>query len=364
MSNSAVNQTPAAAANIVSDSTIGTVVTWDFGVGKNHDFVRVERGDIVRLLVEAGYAPSEVGFEDLSVEEALDRCRGVGWGANVKLVRLQAEKGCPASYGVMKTKVGVENAVGEVGARIRIVNGQAEVCAPLAGDPDPDCMLVADKVLAHANDLSTYAVNRDLGITLLLIVRELGGISMRHNSGGAYYLPNSDEANRFIQLLDGIEKLTAHKDRLEQFFAHVTVLNNDPRNVATWHRNTTLSFDLELQKLADELTDMQARDNVRDGTWDKKKSTCVGLVLRANKYADILQGELSRITKAVTALEAEFGKAQDVARATADGAKAVFDKLGDVTPVTPVVPVAPSVAKAPAPAPASKKLNMAVFAKL
>lgn len=342
-----LNLTAKTAATLDTNTFIGTVVTWDFGIGKNHDFVSVPRPEFVDLLNRCGYVPADVGLLPVDLEDALERARGVGWGAAFTLQKLQAEKGTPASYGVMKTDVSVEDAKGVVGARVRVVNGSVDVVAPVSGDLDVDCESVAHRVVKFVNELQETAVNRDLSVVLLNIVKKLGGVSMRHNSGGAYFLHNSDETQRFIALLEGIEQLTTGQPRDRQFYAHITVLRGDKRNVDTWHRNTTLAFDQELEALAAELTDMSTRDNVRDGTWDKKKVECTSLVLRANKFAGILQGELERIRKVCTELETKFGRAQDNARAAALGAKAAFAALDEVAAPEPPPPAPTAPAKPP-----------------
>lgn len=349
-----VNLTAKEAKKVTPDAAfIGSVVTWDFGIGKKADSCSVPRADFEALLVRLGYSPSELGLEMLSEEDALERARTLGWGARIKVVRLQAEKGMPASFGVMRTRLnGEEDATALVGARVRLaLGGKVEVAPPLQGELDNECAAIAEKVVEFATNLATRAVNRDISTVLLNIVKEMGAIPMRHNTGGAYFMPVGKKSDTFVELLEGLERMTVQMPRDEQFYAHITVLRGDPRNVSTWTRNTTLAFDLELVALQDELANMTTRDNVRDGTWDKKKTECTGLVLRAKQYAGLLQGGLSRIEKLCLDLEAKFGKAQDAARATALGARAAFDKLGDQpTAVAPTPAPAPAVVAAPGPA--------------
>lgn len=348
-----VNLSAKQAKGLAPENLIGSVVTWDFGIGKKADACSVPRADFESLLLRLGYSPSEVGLEMLSEEDALERARTLGWGAKIKVVRLQAEKGMPASFGVMRTHLmGEEDAAAVVGARVRLaMGGKIEVAPPLQGTLDAECADIAEKVVEFAHNLASKAVNRDISNVLLNIVRDMGAIPMRHNTGGAYFMSVGKKTDTFIALLEGLESLTRAKARDEQFYAHITVLRGDQRNVNTWHRNTTLAFDLELVALAEELKNMETRDNVRDGTWDKKKTECTGLVLRAKQYAGLLQGEFSRIEKLCLDLEAKFGKAQDAARTTALGAKAAFDKLQDAPTPAPAAPPAP----APAPAPQRRR---------
>lgn len=343
-----VNLTAKQAKSLAPENLIGSVVTWDFGIGKKADACSVPRADFESLLLRLGFSPSDVGLEMLTEEEALERARTLGWGSRIKVVRLQAEKGMPASFGVMRTHLdGVEDASASVGARVRLaLGGKVEVAPPLIGKLDQECESIAEKVVEFANNLATKAVNRDISNVLLNIVRSMGAIPMRHNTGGAYFMPMGQKTDSFIALLEGLEAMTVQKPRDEQFYAHITVLRGDQRNVNTWHRNTTLAFDLELVALAEELKNMESRDNVRDGTWDKKKMECTGLVLRAKQYAGLLQGEHSRIEKLCVELEAKFGKAQDAARATALGAKAAFDKFQEAPAPAPTP--APAVQPAPA----------------
>ncbi len=346
-----VNLSAKQAKHVTPENLLGSVVTWDFGIGKKADACSVPRAEFEQLLTSLGYNPSELGLEMLTEEDALERARTLGWGARIKVVRLQAEKGMPASFGVMRTHLdGVEDASANVGARIRLaMGGKIEIAPPLIGRLDPECVAIAEKVVEFATNLATRAVNRDLSNVLLAIVRDMGAIPMRHNTGGAYFMPVSGKADLFIQLLEGLEQMTIQAPRDEQFYAHITVLRDDWRNVNTWHRNTTLAFDLELVALNDELKNMASRDNVRDGTWDKKKTECTGLVLRAKQYSNLLQGEYARIAKLCTDLEAKFGNAQDAARATALGAKTAFAKLDEPTPAPPVAKPAPAATPAPAP---------------
>lgn len=347
-----VNLSAKSAAKLTASSFLGTVVTWDFGLGKKADSVTVPRAKLVEALQASGYDPVSVGLLPVSTEDALERARTLGWGAGIRVNRLQAEKGTPASYGVMKTAVGLEDAIGTVGARIRIaMGGRIEVAEPLNSDYDSTCRDVAHKVVNFAEMLQGSAVNRDLSDLLLFIVKDIGAISMRHNSGGAYFLASTPESERFVKLLDTIETLTAHLPLEERFFAHITVIRGDQRNIATWHRNTTLAFDQEIARLAGELTDMAARDNVRDGTWDKKKTECTGLMLRAGKFAGVLSDQLARINAAIGILEQQFGSAQNNARAVALGAKAVFATFEEAKPA-PVA--APPVAE---PAPAMRRVR-------
>jgi hypothetical protein len=347
-----VNLSAKQAKQVVTDAAfIGSVVTWDFGIGKKADACSVPRAEFEQMLTRLGYNATELGLEMLTEEEALERARTLGWGSRIKVVRLQAEKGMPASFGVMRTHLdGVEDASANVGCRIRLaLGGKIEIAPPLIGRLDPECSAIAEKVVEFANNLATRAVNRDISTVLLNIVKEMGAIPMRHNTGGAYFMPVGKKADTFVALLEGLEQMTFQQPRDEKFYAHITVLRGDQRNVNTWHRNTTLAFDLELVALKDELTNMTTRDNVRDGTWDKKKTECTGLVLRAKQYAGLLQGEYARIEKLCLDLEAKFGKAQDAARATALGAKAAFDKFADKP-----VPAAPQAAPVPAPAPVAQ----------
>jgi hypothetical protein len=354
---SAVNLSAKQAKALAPENFIGSVVTWDFGIGKKADACSVPRAQFEQLLRSLGFDPLELGLEQLTEEDALERARTLGWGSAVKVVRLHAEKGMPASFGVMRTKHREEDAEALVGARIRLaMGGNVEVAPPLQGDLDPECAAIAERVVEFARNLASQAVNRDISTVLLNIVRDIGAISMRHNTGGAYFLPLSSRSDSFIQLLEGLEQMTVQKARDEQFYAHVTVLRGDQRNVNTWHRNTTLAFDLELSALAEQLKDMESRDNVRDGTWDKKKVECTGLVLRAKLYSGLLQTEFGRIEKLCRDLEHKFGNAQDAARATALGAAAAFSKLDEPAAPAPT-PAKPAPLATPAAPATRRKLN-------
>ena len=319
-----------------SSGTLGVVISWDFGTVGKADAVKVPRVVIEEALVANGFDAKRHGFEAPSDEHALARAhREVKWGTRcglgqrASLVKLKSESGCPASYGVLVTNTdSEETADAKCGARVRVSpQGGFEVAAPVVGEMDEAAERVAYAAAEYADHLASTAFNADISKLLTSVRAELGAVPMRYNGGGVYFLPAGKDADRFVALLDAIEKATDSEHPANQFMAHVTVLRGDARNVRTWTRNTVLSFEAELEQLGKELADYVSRDNVRDSSFDKKRAECGALMLRADKFANLLSGHLDNIKSQLAKLEGEFGSAQQQARDAVGKATSAFARM-------------------------------------
>lgn len=327
-----INASP---SSVSTKGSIGVVVSWDFGFGKDCEAVSVVRDALDGALKETGFEPAIYGPGKVDDEDALDLARRVGWSAKLGIrqrhpvLKLETEDNIISSYGVMTATIGKEDASAQVGARVRINphGGGFEVCPPLDGQMDPASEKVALAIADFAARRVNNAFNHDISQSLLKAVKAMGAIPMRYNGGGAYFMPSGPEADRVIALLDALEQLTSAESAENQFYAHVTVVGANARNNRTWSRNATVSFQQEIDELLSTLGDMQSKGSVRDSTWEKRKAECSALMVKADGFAKLLGSNLDVIKTKLAEVEKQFGSAQDHARQAVLTADTAFDRI-------------------------------------
>lgn len=332
------------------DAFLGVEVSWN--MGDQATDIAIPREEFEALF--RGVTSKKEFFGPIMAEDSLTVAAKLGWSYQLKVDSKtisvkqlsKPDKDTPLSFGVYyRVSLEGERDKWELGARVRVQDGQAVVCPPADETefPHDASRLWGDAMAAYANTCASTAYNSHVSHALLDLGVELGWVS-RRVSGGVYFLPG-DAGERFMAVLDGLEELTA--GNAVHFEGFSIPQYADPRTLLTWQRRTEQTFEQELEQLQGKLDGMIGRDNVRESSFDTKIFECADLVARADRYAAILQDRLGPLKKSIEAMRVKFEGAKTTLQETklkADGAFSAIAAAAKGSPTAPATPKPPKPA--------------------
>lgn len=339
-------------ASHIDEAAIGVEVSWSFGYG-DALAVTLPRNEVRAALHRNGFDP--LRLVDLSEDEALRKAQYIVKGRSKSIVIQQLRrpnKDTPRAFGVYKV-VGKQGEAGDdvrMGARVRCGAGQV-VCLPPEGDTcfiDTECERIGNNIAAIANSLLNDVVNREISDLLCSIGWDLlGWISRRRNSGGVYFASRCDVTERFVALLQDLEKLSheyatervstkvvhnrAALERAHHFVPQVMEVYPKPLTMSMWKGSAQDQYASQTEALIKDLQKMQGEDGdkMRDSTVAARAAECDRLITQAESHrlflegaADVISDELKRIRDAFTKRLADNNAE----------ANAAFDAIDDATP--------------------------------
>lgn len=298
-----------AAVRKYGDKVLGAAVSWDFGDG-DCDAVQLPRDNVRQAFADNGFDPALIIDPDPA--ECMRRSRAQFYKKGGHVVREipKKHKDSPIVFGIY-LRDAQEGEGGDKflpGARMRVNHdtGRVVCLAPEGGDFIASCKEVGDRFTERANMLLNNVVNKDVSDALLRCAFQCGAFKERFNKGGTYYLPTSDNAKRFIRLLDALAALTQGKPFAEQFHPHVTVQFAEPCTEATWQNSAAYSMEKELQGLMKDLAKIK-KDGMRTSSIEARADQVKGLLDRAKMYASILGDVQKELVKGIKHAEQEYG---------------------------------------------------------
>lgn len=268
---------------------LGAAVSWDFGDG-DACAVMVPRTAVRRALAENGFDDKLI--EDLDAGECIRRAkRLVPRSGHVVKEMPRHKKDSPIVVGIYKHEAR-DGEVGDEfppGARVRVnsITGRAECFPPEGGSFIESCRERGEAMANIANEMLTNVINKDVSQALLRTVFSAGAFKERFNKGGTYYIPAGEQAQRFVQLLDDIAKLTAGNIFAERFHPHVTIQFAEPCTEASWRNSAAYSLEKELNGLMKDLTKIK-KDGMRTSSIEGRAEQLESLLGRAKMYRGIL----------------------------------------------------------------------------
>lgn len=331
----------------IDSQAIGVEVSWSFGYG-NAEAVTLPRAKVRELLQECGFDTDLVAdySEDIALRKAQRAVKGRSKTLVIQELR-RPNKDTPRAFGVYKV-IGKEGERGDdvrMGARVRCGARQI-VCLPPEGETvftDTECEAVGNEIARIGNSLLDNVVNRDISDMLVAIGwARLGWISRRRNSGGVYFVPTSDDAERFIRLLQGLESMShAHAsprrrpgqdERMYHFIPQVMEVYPKPLTMSMWSSSAKDQYAAQMDKLAADLKAMQADDKMRDKTIQARADECDRLMKLAESHRMFLEGVTDTITTELAKVRDAFKRKLDD---NAAKASAAFDAIDASTPPAP-----------------------------
>jgi hypothetical protein len=356
-------------ARKAGEAFLGVEVAWN--MGDQATDLAIPRGQFEELFMSV--TRRKDFFKAITAEDSLTVAARLGWSLQLKIdprtvtvkQLSKPDKDTPLAFGVYyRVSLEGERDKWELGARVRVNDGQVVVCPPADETeyPNESARRWADAMAVYANDCFNTAFNYHISHALLDLGDELGWVS-RRVSGGVYFLPG-DSGEKFTLVLDGLAALTNEKP--VQFEGSSIPQYADPRTLSTWKRRTEQTFESEFDQLSSKLEDMVSRDNVRESSFDTKVFECSELLTKADHYANILQEKLGPLKSKIDALKVKFAEA----KASLQESKSKADQaFGAVAQAAQGAKAAPTVVKPAKPAkPAgpvsvrSKDELMALFA--
>jgi hypothetical protein len=315
---------------------MGVEVNWSFGDGDGVA-VSIPREHVRDELVKAGFPRALVMPDEphktkqdpkpITIVVAMRTTARLGFG-RVQVDKLAAPNpDTPAAFGFKVQEKG-EGEKGDrwpMGARVRVDPHTGEAVAlPPEGQTQftiKVCEKAAKRFAAIANMMVTHATNRDLSQALLDAVCRVDGIGRIRNRGGSYMIPDGEDLDRFVDLLDALRDATANESLAHRFVPDVEPKYSDPLSVAMWQRRAVEDFATDIDSLLNDLrTANDPNENMRVSTIEKRRDDVVGLVARANRMRDMLAENLSEITTLLNGLKSDFDAALKAALADADAA--------------------------------------------
>jgi hypothetical protein len=123
------------------------------------------------------------------------------------------------------------------------------------------------------------------------------------------------DAERFVGVLKGLEKLTETRPRSRQFIPQIQEVYPKPLTMDSWAGSTEDAFQGEIDRLVKELERMQEDGNMREKTINARASECDAIMEKAERYRSFLTGKVEKIAESLTDLRSKFmhGLDEDVA---------------------------------------------------
>lgn len=297
---------------------LGDLVAWTFGDAKEGKEFAVKRTTVEALLARHGFDPAELLLEvDIGRMLTLaPRSGGILPGKNILVKELaRPNKDTPVALGVyLRTAGGESGDDYPMGARVRIANDFAVAMLPEgASAGHPECLKVADQIALRANFLAEHVCNQELSAALVIAGRTgCHWAQFRRGTGGAYWVP-PHHAERYRNLLDELEKFGGFWPIVQPLFG-----DSDGRTAGNVHAAAIESLMAELAEVS---ADLERKDELKEKTREARIDRCRRIIIRANMYADALQGDLDKVVGNVNAV---IEKYSDVL--SYDAALAAFDE--------------------------------------
>lgn len=313
------------ADNVIDPEAVGVEASWSFGNG-NAEAVTLARETVRDIIAQRGFDPGLIieMDADMALRKAQHTVKGRSKSIVIQELR-RPNKDTPRAFGVYKV-VGKDGEAGDdvvMGARAR-VEGQHVVCLPPEGDSvfvDADCERICNEITRIANSLIDNVINRDISDMLVAIGwSRLGWISRRRNSGGVYFIGRSDAAERYVGLLQDLQKATAVNTRAFQFIPQVMEVYPKPLTMDMWQGSARDQYEGQTEQLLKDLAKMKTDDKMRDGTIQARADECDRLIELAESHRLFLADAVEGITTELARVKAEFTKKLDENAASAAGA--------------------------------------------
>jgi len=346
----------------IDKQAIGIEVSWSFGFG-DAEAVSLPRTDVRTAVSQNGFDGGLIAdlTPNVALRKALHLVKGRSQTIVVQEMR-RPNKDTPMSVGVYQVQARDGEAGDNVvcGARARVTGDRVEALPPEGGDWILECETVAREMARIANSLLVNVVNRDLSDALTSIGWEHSWITRRRNSGGVYFMPSGQSAERFVALLQDLQALTANSAREYQFIPQMMEVYAKPLTMAMWSSSARDQYDAQVEELVAQLKKVST-DTTRESTLEKRADDCDRLIAQAESHRMFLEGHVEVLSVELRRVQAEFRRKLEIARGEAAEA---FD-LGDEPKPARVARKAPAPVPAPAKAPSRvRKLppieNMAV----
>lgn len=346
-----LNQTTAgkfSSARKAGEAFLGVEVAWN--MGEQATDLAIPRGQFEALFMAV--TNRKEFFKKITAEDSLTVAAKLGWSLQLKIdprtvtvkQLSKPDKDTPLAFGVYyRVSLEGERDKWELGARVRVQDGQVVVCPPMDETefPSESAKRWGEAMATYANECFGTAFNYHISHALLDLGDELGWVS-RRVSGGVYFLPG-DSGEKFTQVLDGLAELTNEKP--VKFEGSAIPQYADPRTLSTWKRRTEQTFEGELDQLNARLADMVSSDKTRESTFDTKVFECAELLLKADRYANILQERLGPLKEKIDEVRAKFADAKAELQASKGKADKAFN---DVAKAAKGAKAAPTVVAQPA----------------
>jgi len=300
-------------ARKAGEAFLGVEVAWNMGDQATDIAIPREKFEALFRSVSS----KKEFFKKITAEDSLIIASKLGWSSALKMGSKtitvkqlsKPDNDIPLAFGIYyRVSVEGERDRWELGARVRIQDGHPIVCPPANETEYPSEMAYKWGVAmaGYAESCFFTAYNYHISHALLELGEELGWVS-RRVSGGVYFLPG-DSGEKFTRVLDGLAELT--EDKSVRFEGSSIPQYADPRTLVTWKRRTEQTFEDELEQLVQKLTDMQSRDNVRESSFDTRVFECSELLVKADRFATILQEKLEPLKKNIESLKTKFTEAK------------------------------------------------------
>lgn len=332
----------------IDKDAIGIEVSWSFGDG-DAEAVTLPRTLVRDALVKHGFKGELV--EDLDADDTLRMALQTVKGRSKEIViqeMRRPRKDTPRAVGVYQVQAregeGGDHVV--CGARVRIQGDRIVAMAPEGGDVILPCMTVAAELARLSNSLLDNCINRDISNALVDIGWGSYWITRRLNSGGVYFIPAGDRAERFLALLHTIEAATASEPRSRQFVPQVMEVYPKPLTMSMWSASARDQYDSEVSNLVKELQKLEAEGVMRDTTVQKRADECDRLIAQAEKHRVFLQEYATTITSELERVRAKFREHLAAAESGREAFVQVFDQLDEADSKARKAKRAPRAAKA------------------
>jgi hypothetical protein len=322
---------------------IGVEVSWSFGSGE-HDAVKVPREDLEAVFNAEGAGAC---VEYLNVVDVLKRSINRTPTRKGMVIKpfARPNRDTPLSFGIYE-RVGTGGESGDTfvcRARVR-AEKRGVIALPPEGEAvyaSAEWQAIALDIEGRANQALTTACNEDISSALCDLGWRMGWLSRRRNQGGVYFIL-AQHCDRFVRVLDAIERLTADAHPNARFVPSVIEQYAAPRTMATWNDRARQTFEQEIATLAGELKRAREDGNVREKTLHKRFAACEDLMLKAEGYRLFLAEQTD-------ALVGELGKLRDDFQRALDGELAEAGVLLEEATQVAEAPPRPAVPKAPPP---------------
>lgn len=335
-------------ARKADEAFLGVEVAWN--MGDQATDLAIPRKEFEELFLTV--SKSKNFFKKITAEDSLTVASRLGWSLQLKIdprtvtvkQLSKPDKDTPLAFGVYyRVSLEGERDKWELGARVRVQDGHVVVCPPMDETefPNESAKRWGESMANYANECFSTAFNYHISHALLDLGEELGWVN-RRVSGGVYFLPG-DSGEKFTHVLDGLADLTEGLD--VQFEGSAIPQYADPRTLSTWKRRTEQTFEGDLEQLNARLADMVSSDKTRESTFDTKVFECAELLLKADRYASILQERLGPLKEKIDAVKAKFADAKAELQASKGKADKAFN---DVAKAAKGAKAAPTVVAQPA----------------
>lgn len=321
---------------LIDSDAIGVEVSWSFGNG-DAEAVTISRENVRVLLAERGFDPALV--DELNEDQALRKAAHAVKGRSKELVIQELRrpnKDTPRAFGVYQV-IGRDGETGDdltMRARARCEAGRIRCLPPegATGYEDERCRKVGEEIARIANSLLDNVVNRDISDLLTEIGwSELWWITRRRNSGGVYYVPAGQGAERFVELLHGLESVSkAMSDSPSRWFCpEVMEVYPKPLTMRLWSGAARNQYAAQVDKLMGELRAMRQDGKMGDRTMQARADECDRLMRAAEAHSEFLADAAAGIAAELAGIRDGF--LAQIAENVAVG-RSAFQAIAELTP--------------------------------